>query len=69
MKFKGNLFKSIQFHIFHSTILHLASKQGNLEIIKLLLMKKGIDINIKDDQGNKPIDYSNNHEIRHLLSK
>ena len=49
--------------------LHLAAEIGNLEIIRLLLEKKDIDINIEDDQGKKPIDYSENHEIKQLLSK
>lgn len=31
-------------------------------------MKKGIDINIKDSLGKKPIDYSENPEIRRFLS-
>ena len=47
--------------------LHLAVEIGNLEIIKLLLEKK--DIDIKDSHGKKPIDYSENHEIKQLLSK
>ena len=50
-------------------VLHLAAKIGNLEIIKLLLEKKEIDINIEDSHGKKPIDYSENHEIKQLLSK
>ena len=49
--------------------LHLAVEIGNLEIIKLLLEKKDIDINIEDSHGKKPIDYSENHEIKQLLSK
>ena len=49
--------------------MHLAVEIGNLEIIKLLLEKKEIDINIKDSHGKKPIDYSKNHEIMQLLSK
>ena len=49
--------------------LHLAVEIGNLEITKLLLEKKEIDINIKDSHGKKPIDYSKNHEIMQLLSK
>lgn len=49
--------------------LHLASEIGDIEIIKLLLEKKEVDINIEDDQGKKPIDYSENQEIKYLLSK
>lgn len=69
MKFKDKYFNWVQFHIFHSTILHLASKIINLEIIKLLLMIKGVDINIKDSLGKKPIYYSDNNEIKQLLSQ
>ncbi|KAK8888392.1 hypothetical protein M9Y10_039462 [Tritrichomonas musculus] len=49
--------------------LHLAVEIGNLEIIKLLLEKKEIDVNIEDSHGKKPIDYSENYEIKQLLSK
>ena len=48
------------------TALHLAVEIGNPEIIKLLLDKKDIDINIEDSHGKKPIDYSENHEIKQL---
>lgn len=50
------------------TALHLASQRRNLEIIKLLLEKKEIDIHIEDYHGKKPIDYSTNDEIKRLLS-
>ena len=50
------------------TALHLAAEKNDIEIIKLLLERKDIDINIIDGQGKKPIDYSNNFEIRQLLS-
>ena len=49
--------------------LHLAVEIGNLEIIKLLLEKKEIDINIEDSQGKRPIDYSEDQEIKQILSK
>ena len=49
--------------------LHLAVEIGKSEIIKLLLEKEEIDINIEDSHGKKPIDYSDNHEIKQLLSK
>ena len=38
--------------------LHLAVEIENVEIIKLLLEKKEIDINIEDSHGKNPIDYS-----------
>ena len=33
----------------HNTPLHLAIKRKNIEIIKLLLSHKGIDLTVKDD--------------------
>lgn len=60
---------SIQFHIFHKSALHLAAQNRNLSIIKILLTHGNIDIIIQDSQGKKPIDYSNNIEIKKLLSK
>ena len=41
----------------------------DIEIITLLVEKKGIDFNIIDCEGARPIDYSENPEIRKLLSK
>ena len=49
--------------------LHLASEKGNIKIIKLLLINEAIDINIEDDQGRRPIDYSENDDIIQLLSQ
>ena len=49
--------------------MHLAIQNNNVEIVKLLLEKKDIDINIEDNQGKKPIDYSNNDEITQLLTQ
>ena len=37
-------------------------------MINLLLKNKGIDINVKDDKGKKPIDYATNDEIKQLLN-
>ena len=53
--------------IHSETALHLAAQQGDIEIIKRLLREKNIDINIEDEQGKKPIDYSKNDEIRKLF--
>ena len=47
--------------------MHFAVEKGYLEIIKLLLTNKKIDIKIKDDQGRMPIDYATNNEIQKLL--
>ena len=33
---------------FHETALHICTKKENFDILKLLLSKKSIDINIKD---------------------
>ena len=63
------IFYKIQNHLEQKAALHLAVEIENLEIIKLLLEKKEIDINIEDSHGKKPIDYSENHEIKQLLSK
>lgn len=49
--------------------MHLAVQINNVEIVKLLLGKKDIDISIEDNQGKIPIDYSNNDEITQLLSQ
>lgn len=38
-------------------------------IINLLLKMKGIDVNLEDSNGKKPIDYSKDDQIRRLLSK
>ena len=47
--------------------MHFAVEKGYLEIIKLLLKNKKIDVQIEDDQGKKPIDYATNDEIQKLL--
>ena len=49
--------------------LHLASEKGNIKIIQLLLINEAIDINIEDEQGRRPIDYSKNDDIIQLLSQ
>ena len=53
---------------FYKTVLHFAVQISNTEIVKLLLVKKDININIEDSQGKKPIDYAKNDEIKQLLS-
>ena len=74
------IFKIISFNekLFHQiynnqierkAALHLAVNIGNLKIIKLLLEKKDIDTNIEDEQGKKPIDYSQKNEIKQFLLK
>lgn len=43
--------------------LHLSVKLGNLEIIMLLLTHNGIDVSIKNDKNEKPIDLTTNEQI------
>ena len=45
------------------TPLHLALKEGNKDIIDLLI-KNGADISIKDNEGKKPFDYGSKEIIR-----
>ena len=62
-------FKTKYFDSVYISVLHLIAKMNDVEILKLFLMKKGIDVNTKDSLGKKPIDYSENPEIKQLLSK
>lgn len=48
--------------------MHLAVEKECLEIIKLLLVNKGIDIHANDNQGKEPIDYAVNNEIKQLFN-
>ena len=48
--------------------MHLAVEKGYLEIIKLLLKNKRINININDNNDKKPIHYATNNEIKQLLN-
>lgn len=52
----------------HSTPLHLAIKKHNTEIIKLLLKNSKININEKDENGQKPIDLMQDTDILSILS-
>lgn len=49
------------------TPLHVASLYCNVEVIKLLI-KKGADINKKDQTGRKPIDVTGKKIIRDILT-
>lgn len=64
-------FNEIQKLIFQSykTALHLAVQNNNIQIIKLLLKMKDIDINIEDSLEEKPIDYARNKKVEELLYK
>lgn len=54
---------------FYQTALHLAVQKNNIEIVKLLMEKKEIDVNITDYSEKKPIDYSENDKITELLTQ
>ena len=45
------------------TSLHLAGKNEDIEIIRLLLNNQKIDINSKDENGSTPIEYTKNEKI------
>ena len=47
------------------TPLHFALKEGNKDIINLLI-KSGADITIKDNEGKKPFDYGSKEIIRYF---
>ena len=54
--------------VHEKTPLHLAVEKEYIEIIKILLENKNIDVDIEDEQGKKPIDYTSNNEIKKILS-
>ena len=45
------------------TALHNAVRKGNVDIIKLLLGNKNVDVDVIDKQGRKPIELTKNEEI------
>ena len=47
MKFLTNCSYRILYFIFQKTALHLAVENGNIEIVKLLLLNPEIDVNEK----------------------
>ena len=55
-------------HCKGSTPLHVAVLEGHTDCVKKLLMAPGIDVNIKDTDGNTPVMLaSGNYEILKLL--
>lgn len=48
-------------------ILNIAAKNGNVEIVKLLLGYPNIDINAKDNKGKTAINVAKNQEIKTLI--
>ena len=55
------------FQYFYKTALHCAVENDDIEIVKLLLEKKNIDINAIDTICKKPIEYSQSEEVKQLL--
>lgn len=53
--------------IYDFTPLHLAVKSNKIEMVKLLLNHKDIDIHLENEKGEEPIDLATNNEIRALF--
>lgn len=51
-----------------STPLHLAVKRNDVNIVRLILSNGNAQVDIKDDQGKKPIDYATNDQIIQMLN-
>lgn len=47
--------------------LHFAVANEDYEIIKLLLENQSIDVNIKDSQGNTPIELTKSERIKEMI--
>lgn len=56
-------------YIKYKTPLQIAVLDKNIEIIKLLLSNKNIDINIKDEYNKSAIELTNDDEIKSLFMK
>lgn len=52
-----------------TTALHIAVKNKNLEIIKLLLNHKKINVNVVDNHNKRPIDFARDETIKDLFKK
>ena len=61
--FKNIFKKQIQIR----TALHEAVENEQTEIIKLLLQQKKIYLNVLDENQKKPIDYTNDEDIKELF--
>ena len=48
------------------TALHLASRNEHLEVVKLLI-ERGADINIKNNEGETPLDFAKKRPKRELV--
>lgn len=53
--------------VYYLTPLHLAVKSSKIEIVKLLLSHKDLDIHSVNENGDEPIDLATNNEIIALL--
>lgn len=49
--------------------LHYSIEKKNIQLIHLLLKQKSIDVNIADEKGKKPIDYTDDKRIKKLFNK
>lgn len=66
-RLRKNLGFSTKTNKFKETPLHLASKEGNLDVIKTLI-EEGADINLKNEDGRKPIDLASVDAVRSYLA-
>ena len=48
--------------------MHSAAREGHKEVIELLIAK-GADVNVKDDDGTTPLDMADDKETADLLRK
>ena len=51
------------------TALHLASEQGHLDIVSLLVNSACADVNARNSSGQKAVDVAKNEQVRALLSQ
>jgi len=63
-----DIYEYLKKDINGDTLLHLAVRIKNLEMIKFFV-EKGYDVNIKNNKGKTPIELTNNKKIIELLSK
>lgn len=58
--------------VFHNerTSLHLASEEGGLDVVELLLREDGVDLNVKNKSGYTPLnsaDITEHVEVHRLM--
>ena len=54
--------------IEEESALHIAVKNKNIEVLKLLLENENIDFNVKDSNGKTPIEVTDDEKIRKLIA-